>query len=330
MLDTTPKETSPSPSLSSFQPKGILRNSRSSPALGSKTPKKAKKPKNRSGFFRKVAIEWNLFCLRLRSISEEAFVTDSVVDDLFEDIDSDDAFDRLARSCRGFTATEERFLEDFRKYHTLDKMHQAYQNLDLQTDVRSSTSANTDSNSRSPAYSLQDVIRHGADSWSTGVTLELTGEENDEDENDANSTEKQRMGFHDLDMCSLREQFESFLRKNADLRDNYTDSSKSTLNADTPMGHTNVGEALWEFRRCKWLQKPHGEKDTDARILQRMANQSLEHIPKESLGRIYANFVEKGKLLKSGKCINLPDLINIMNQGWINEEKWERAAKGLA
>lgn len=325
MLNTTTKETSPS--LSSFQPKGILRNSRSSPALGARTPKKAKKTKKKSGFFHKVAIEWNLFCLKLRSISEEAFVTNTAVDELFEDVNSDDAFDRLARSCRGFSATEERFLEDFKKYLSLDKMYQAYQHSDaVQIDVRSSTSANSDSNSRSPTYSLQDVIRHGTDSCSTGLTLELSEDVDEDDENeiDADSAEKLRMGFHDLDMCSLREQFETFLRKNSGLNNN------STFRADPPSAHTNVGEALWEFRRCKWLQRPRGEKDTDARIARRLESQSLSYIPRESLGRIYTNLVDKGMPLKDGKCINLTDLVDIMNQGWINEEKWERAAKGLS
>ena len=80
------------------------------------------------GFFRKISTEWNLFVSKLKSISDDVLTTDDIAEEFFIEEDSDDTgFDRLMRSHRGYTSTEEKFLQEYKKYKSLDTMAAAYQ-----------------------------------------------------------------------------------------------------------------------------------------------------------------------------------------------------------
>lgn len=85
------------------------------------------------------------------------------------------------------------------------------------------------------------------------------------------------------------------------------------------------GEELWEQRRARWLS---GEKEAKEKVRSRYDECLLAHISRELYPRIYTGFVEQGKLLK--RPINLKDLVDVVNAGWVVEERWERAAKGMA
>lgn len=83
------------------------------------------------------------------------------------------------------------------------------------------------------------------------------------------------------------------------------------------------GIKIWQLRRNSWLSATPEEK----LIAKQKANDSvLNVIPKDSYSIIYHNLVDKQKTLK--KPLNLRDAIKIINAGWINNGKWERANQG--
>lgn len=137
---------------------------------------------------------------------------------------------------------------------------------------------------------------------------------------DMNGEQFDKIAYKDLDIAKLREKLES---ENLTL---FT-SDISTENSDeTRREKQNLGEALWDFRRSVWL-KSNGDKDaveTDA------ARDTHKDIPKNCYPAIYSNLIEKSKPLREGKRINLQDLLGVINEGWIQDQRWERAAKGVA
>lgn len=294
-----------------FQPTSILQNSKPSPSLNKKASTKslAKSRSRVGGLFKKVSINWNLLCLKLKTISEEVFTTDEFVEDLFDDSESDDTIERISKAYRGFSPAEERFLQEFQKYQNLDKMYEAHQReLSHQetSDVKSSSTNYSDSQSKN--ITLEDIIRQN-------TMTEKTDELDDE------------IDFQKFDAVKIRKEYENYIKKANEFNENSTASSKSTLNSDKKI--PNIGESIWEFRRKKWLYSPN-HHNTLTKVKLRLKTLSIHHIPKESYARIYSNFVDKSKPLKSDKKINLRDLIEIINAGWIAEERWQRAAKGLA
>lgn len=90
----------------------------------------------------------------------------------------------------------------------------------------------------------------------------------------------------------------------------------------------NIGDELWNARRAKWLTPASGS-DASERVEQRREMLSLRNVPKTLYPRIYKDFVVKAKPLSRGKAINLEDLIGMIDAGWVNEKRWERAASGL-
>lgn len=138
--------------------------------------------------------------------------------------------------------------------------------------------------------------------------------------------ESKAVRFQDLDMVKLRDDMETRVKTANIMSDTSTDSSGQVTDQTSKQ---NIGETLWEYRRARWLAVDD-DVDVATKVEELAARLSLKHIPKEMYPRIYSNFVEKSKPLKADKRINLEDLINIINAGWTNDEKWERAAKGLA
>jgi hypothetical protein len=227
--------------------------------------------RNKPGVLKRISIEWNLFLLKLRSVSQEVFSTDDIVDEYFDSQLSEEAFDRLLRANRGYTSAEEAFIEKYRQHKSLEKMVEA-EGAQIQN----------------KSISLQDLIR----STSNDVC--------DDD-----------MRYSDINVEKLRQEFDS-----ADASDTSSNLQPST---------SNIGTTLWEYRRLKWLKETHSMS-----VEQRLALASIDHLPQAAYVKIYTNLVEKGKLLKHDKRINLKDVIKIINAGWAAEDVWERAAKGLA
>lgn len=103
-------------------------------------------------------------------------------------------------------------------------------------------------------------------------------------------------------------------------------SASETSSSPCPPTEINIGETLWNYRRTKWL---HTDK-TAEELEDRISCNQIEELPQELQVKIYTNLVNKGKVLKKDKELNLQDLVVIINAGWEAEDKWERAAKGLA
>ena len=341
--------------------------------------------KNSIGFFKRISNEWNSFLHKLKSVSEETFNDEHIVDDLFTESDLDDlsTLDKLIRSSKGYNSTEEKFLQDYKKFKSLDNMYAHYNhnnntihqpNSTLNDmDLGSSTTIGSDQTNLKLRHTLQDVIRQQASNYQFQNIDEIDLDEEEEDEeaeesgdqedadaraaeyngyNDALTNEgafpaaaaaatttsssasaslsnTQEIIYHDIDFALLRKEFEAMLASTNPSSDSDT-NSRTTSATRVPQqqlnNSINVGSTLWDYRRQKWLQPKYSTK----RIKERIAKSSISHIPKESFPKIYENLVDKNKALKSNKKLNLADLIKIINAGWIAEERWERAARGLA
>lgn len=235
------------------------------------TPTLRKQPSNnlirskKNSIFKRLAFEWNSLLSKIRSVSDEVFLSDEIVNEYFENQLSDDSFDRIIRLNKGYKSPEENFMEKYRKYKSLDKM--------TEIDTVDSTKK---------SISLQDL---------------LSNDENND------------LQFLDLNVEKLRQEFEQ------------TNSCESSSNNTI---QSNIGTTLWEYRRNKWLMNNDPKK-----VKQRVIETSIDHLPKDAYIKIYNNLVEKGKPLKKDKRLNLKDVVKVINVGWIVEEKWDRAAKGL-
>ena len=299
------------------------------------------------GFFRKLSTEWSSFLSKLKSISDDVLTTDDIAEEFFIEEDSDDTgFDKLMRSHRGYNSTEEKFLQEYKKYKSLDTMAAAYQknhhhhhhhhnkpnNSGYSNEIKTcnshvseptNMSSNFTGSSNKVHYTLQDVMRQQQQlllqqqQRPFSDALLPNGDEFEileEDDEDGESTAAEIV-YNDIDMIELRKEFEMWVNsKNTSDTD-----SKSTL-----FSQSNIGTTLWEYRRNKWLICNDPEK-----FETRLQETSISHIPKESYAKIYTNLIEKNKTLKNNKHINLLDLVKIINAGWIAEEKWDRAARGL-
>ncbi|KAI3406745.2 hypothetical protein KGF56_000350 [Candida oxycetoniae] len=342
-----------------------------------------------SSFFKKISSEWNSLLRRLKSISEEVFNPEDIVDNLFIETDSDDhtSLDRLLRSSRGYNSTEEKFLQDYKRFKSLDQMYAHYNDNnggginEVSTTTIAATSNNNNNNNNSSTLinnydvgssttvvsdplsykirtTLQDVIRNQSTS-TTAINLyqyqnidEFNSDEEEEggsevegsmplDDNadTATSTITNEIVYNDIDFILLRKEFEAMVSstnpKSANTNTN-TNTSDSDVNSRLTFAKTqpsqviapniNIGSTLWDYRRKKWLQCTNNPR----KIRERINRNSISHIPEESYAKIYNNLIEKNKCLKTDKHLNLSDLISVINAGWIAEEKWERAARGIA
>lgn len=115
--------------------------------------------------------------------------------------------------------------------------------------------------------------------------------------------------YRDVDVCKMR--VEMLL-------------SLGTMSDGTVDEQANIGASLWEYRRAKWTHCTDPDK-----VARRRKETSLANVPRDVYAKIYTQLVDKGRALKSNKHLNLQDAVNVINAGWVAEEKWDRAAKGL-
>lgn len=282
-----------------FAPRLILRNARSTPNLPRSHAEPLPPPlPARSKFglaWRRLTQGCALFAHRLRNISDEIFLSDEVVREYFGDSDSDDSADDLMmpHAAAAATTPEEDFLRQYRQTKSLDKMCR----------TQSGAAASDQSVPLREMLAASMGRAGGADT---------------------------AVGFHDLDVCQLRYELESDLLGAPGsaaleaLAVLLVPTAATTALAAPPL-ELNIGEALWEYRRSKWLATSKLPQEIAAHV----AATLLAALPTELHVRIYNNLVEKGKPLRSGKRINLLDLVVVINAGWVADEKWERAAKGL-
>ncbi|CAK9435629.1 uncharacterized protein LODBEIA_P03560 [Lodderomyces beijingensis] len=302
------------------------------------------------GFFKKISN----FIHKLKSLSEEVFNAEDIVEELFVDSEVDDqlTFDKIVKSNKGYQSAEEKFLQEYKKFKSLDKMY-SYYNPELgqhshtgrsSHDNNSSTTMVSEPSNSKIRTTLQDVIRLQSQQCQRYQNLDEFDSDDDsdieaEERSGESSSSSSDVKFQQIDFAALRREFEHSLTTN-----NNSDSDANSRTTTTTKVHhhhhqhnhhhhskpqsnsVNVGSILWEYRRLKWLEATNNPR----KIRERVAASSISYIPKENYVKVYTSLVEKNKCLKDDKHINLGDLIEIINAGWIAEERWERAARGVA
>ncbi|CAK7896639.1 hypothetical protein CAAN1_03S04566 [[Candida] anglica] len=283
-------------------PKTIIRNTKSTSNLRSKTKSKSqknqvKKHSKVGTFLHKLTSGCSLFFLRLRALSDEVFSHDEVLREIFVDSGDEDELDPLtfmdrhAKSNKGLNKAEEKFLADFTKEKSLENMYIKHQLAINNVTERRKVQA--------PVLpSLQDVLRQQSQSDITSSTQDSS-----------------EIPFDVVDVHKMKKEF--------DLESNTLENFGDEITLPAP---TNIGDVLWRYRREKWLQTNLSQQQ----IEQRVNESAIDFIPREAYAKVYTHLIDKGKVLKDDRRLNLKDLIEVINAGWVAEEKWERAANGLA
>lgn len=83
-------------------------------------------------------------------------------------------------------------------------------------------------------------------------------------------------------------------------------------------------ETIWKKRRELW-NKPSAEFDEQKDLIDK--RKSFKAIPGNYYPRIYKKLVVDDKPLR--EPLNLKDVIDVINSGWIETRKWANAAQGL-
>ncbi|OBA22519.1 hypothetical protein METBIDRAFT_11346 [Metschnikowia bicuspidata var. bicuspidata NRRL YB-4993] len=91
----------------------------------------------------------------------------------------------------------------------------------------------------------------------------------------------------------------------------------------------NLGNALWEIRRARWLIPDDECEDVEQKVEQRAAGLAVKQISQDAYPQVYKDFVVNARPLKTGKRINLEDMVVVIHAGWVHEKVWESASKGL-
>ncbi|CAB4256177.1 similar to Saccharomyces cerevisiae YLR407W Putative protein of unknown function [Maudiozyma barnettii] len=81
---------------------------------------------------------------------------------------------------------------------------------------------------------------------------------------------------------------------------------------------------IWKYRRDLWQKRTTDvtKEDIDER------REEFQQIPSEYYDRIYKKLVIEDKPLR--EPLNLQDALKVINSGWTETKKWERAANGIA
>ncbi|EMG50606.1 hypothetical protein G210_2082, partial [Candida maltosa Xu316] len=310
------------------------------PTTTTATTKSRKRQQNSSsssfsGFFKKIS---SIFS-KIKSISDDVLNIDDL--DLFVDPSDLSSAMTTAVPSNNPSSVEETFLQSYKKYKSLDLVAEHYQKNVINNNK--SASNNAHHNTQTLSITLQDFMKKQQSTFmTTGNTQTNHGlpttafvpQTNPHDDiiiddefelSDDESTVENpdEIVYNDIDIIELRKEFETWVNNTNTLSDS---DSKSTL-----LSSTNIGTNLWEYRRSKWLNNtnPISISNNEEKLKKRLRETSISYIPKESYIKIYSSLIDKNKVLRNDKHINLSDLIKIMNIGWIAEDKWERAARGL-
>ncbi|KAL6452139.1 hypothetical protein SBY92_001396 [Candida maltosa Xu316] len=300
--------------------KQSLRKAKSTPKLFSSTTTTTATTKSRkrqqnsssssfSGFFKKIS---SIFS-KIKSISDDVLNIDDL--DLFVDPSDLSSAMTTAVPSNNPSSVEETFLQSYKKYKSLDLVAEHYQKNVINNNK--SASNNAHHNTQTLSITLQDFMKKQQSTSQTNPHDDIIIDDEFELSDDESTVENpDEIVYNDIDIIELRKEFETWVNNTNTLSDS---DSKSTL-----LSSTNIGTNLWEYRRSKWLNNTNPKK-----LKKRLRETSISYIPKESYIKIYSSLIDKNKVLRNDKHINLSDLIKIMNIGWIAEDKWERAARGL-
>lgn len=243
---------------------------------------------------RRVNSEWNCFLVRIKQATQNSYSDEELLDSLFESSDGD-FFERTPRTkkCCNLSAVETQFISDFKKHNLLEAYYEAnHSNINsISNSLRDMPSASSEQHSK--PYQQLDVLCLRTRYTEGSQTHESTSSHETKTDAEVTLTAKE---------VALKERLYS--------RD------------------VNLGNALWEIRRARWLSSDEGE-DVEQKVDERCAGLSIKHISRDLFPRIYRDFVEKAKPLKDGKRINLEDMVVVIHSGWVHDKVWEAASKGL-
>lgn len=327
MNEVTSSTTTFSENVRPFKPKSILRNSKSTPNLRkkqsktsinkSKTNNAAPTTSRFGSFVSKFTSSCEHLLSKIRTISEEVFTTDDLVKDFFidSDEDSDDltTLERITKANKGYTTAEEKFVVEYSKTKSLEKM---YEQAQMKIQSQASGSISPPAVPPKVGDQLQDVIRSAHSTNNSTNNNNNNSIINNIGNNvtlSASDSSLATFSFHDIDVCEMRKELET----NVELTSNDATLTEKSI---------NIGDTLWNYRRGKWLVTSKTKEEIDNRV----SSHLIKELPVDSHTKIYSTLVNKGKSLKKDKRLNLQDLVVIIDAGWVAEEKWERAANGLS
>ncbi|SCU97504.1 LAFA_0G11760g1_1 [Lachancea sp. 'fantastica'] len=170
-------------------------------------------------------------------------------------------------------------------------------------------------NNRGKSGAVQQEQRRSEErNSSTSVTLNreiaLTDEDEDDDELERDSNGEEGSGD------AGRKDQQTFATYNA---------VEECVKLRSKFGEPFVqADRIWRRRRELWC------KPTDNAQLAVAARnrERFEEIAPRHYVRVYRKLVVDGVPLK--RALNLQDAVRVINAGWVETQKWERAAKGLA
>lgn len=270
--------------------------------IGQSKEKDIKLKKKSGGFWKHFGVHWKTLKHKFKEVSKEVLQDSDSVKSFFEEEDSEDLLDKVLRAERGYMSPEERFLKELKKHKSLQGLvesHKSEMSGGLLNEVDLQEKAHVN---------LLDYIRHSNIKSDEDILHILSMDETP---------------FKDIDLCEIREELDRRIDEEIETagEEHMDIPSESNIKYNT-----NIGEALWEYRRKKWLKS---SVYTVEEIRTRRNKLFIQSLPKDAYARIYYNLVNKGKSLKANKRLNLRDIVQIINAGWTEESKWERAAKGM-
>ncbi|KAG7195830.1 uncharacterized protein KQ657_002215 [Scheffersomyces spartinae] len=229
---------------------------------------------------------------KIRAISDEVFASDELLEELFSD------------SCSTSYTTKDTFTPETTTVELGNKTAKPpmYKLSSGSSSGRGTTTLN------SKSAELESIIEDILKQYQR--ITPISGQDSERDDGIRTLVEVSDNGgplldIYDVDFNLLRDELIKRLGKDA--------------------SDIDVGELIWEYRRNKWLTPTKKEQE----IKSHLSENTLGPVAKDSYAKIYNHLVRKNSPLRKGKSINLPDLLAIVNAGWIVEEKYERAANGL-
>lgn len=297
----------------------IFQRSPTSQSRGSVGSKSDLLPKS---WYSRLAYKWRALVEKIKYLSQPLLFAQDALDSLFESSD-DDFFGRSPAKYSQITGVEFDFLLDYKRLLKLEKVFQAQSEKEPQS--QKSSQANISSSYLRSISSVPQFASSEKQQYLSASNSEQT-KQGDSMANGAIADINSGTLMSLEPVSSGKEQEEGNEDEHAPAAVESGSATVVVVKSPTQRRYScNLGEKLWEERRKRWL-----ETDLDAQhVKERQAALSLAHINRKLHSTIYTMFVHKAKPLKSGKRINLEDLMNVINAGWTKDAKWDRAAKGL-
>lgn len=251
--------------------------------------------KKSPGALKRFASGWSSLFGKVKGISSDVLSSeDEAVDDLFRDKSSQKG-PRWTTTVQ-FSPDEKNFLKQYSNHKSLNAM--------------SSSEDLAETRARPTETELTGLLADVLEYKSSGASVQKKEPKGGTIDN---------IPFDKLDVCALRKEYDQLLKNEKW----FFIGNGRRASLEATQNDFNIGEVLWQIRRNKWLDQ---SKLRENKVQKRFEQNSIKHLPKESYGKIYNNFVDKNKPLKDGKRINLNDMIDVINTGWIADDTYKNAS----